>query len=186
VTSILAAGAATAPVLTAPHIEYGQLSPMLLIYGLAVVGVLVEAFAPRHLRRPLQLALTLGGLVAAFALTIVVASSNTLFAGGSPGNAAAVGTVGVDQPTLFIQGTILVLAFVSVLMIAEQSHDISPFAASSPSRPPPTTTACLCVFAVSIITWVSAMSRKAITPFRSLPGSGGMKGLEPVAINSRS
>jgi proton-translocating NADH-quinone oxidoreductase chain N len=135
VTSILAAGAATAPVLTAPHIEYGQLSPMLLIYGLAVVGVLVEAFAPRHLRRPLQLALTLGGLVAAFALTIVVASSNTLFAGGSPGNAAAVGTVGVDQPTLFIQGTILVLAFVSVLLIAEQSHDISPFAAQAAAVP---------------------------------------------------
>ena len=134
-TSILAAGAATAPVLTAPHIEYGQLSPMLLIYGLAVVGVLVEAFAPRHLRRPLQLALTLGGLVAAFALTIVVASSNTLFAGGSPGNAAAVGIVGVDQPTLFIQGTILVLAFISVLLIAEQAHDISPFAAPAAAVP---------------------------------------------------
>ena len=105
---------------------------MLLIFGLAVVGVLVEAFAPRHLRRPLQLALTLGGLVAAFALTIVVASSNTLFAGGSPGNAAAVGTVGVDQPTLFIQGTILVLAFISVLLIAEQAARHQPVRRARP------------------------------------------------------
>ena len=97
--------------------------------------MLVEAFAPRHLRRPLQLALTLGGLVAAFALTIVIASSSTLFAGGSPGHVAAVGTVGVDQPTLFIQGTILVLAFVSVLLIAEQAHDISPFTAPAAAVP---------------------------------------------------
>ncbi len=62
----------------------------------------------------------------------------------------------------------------------------SPLAASSPSRPPPITTACLCVFAVSIIALVSAMSRQAITPVRSLPGIGGTKGTEPVAISSRS
>jgi NADH-quinone oxidoreductase subunit N len=70
VTGILAAAA---PIAT-PHIEYGQLSPMLLVFGLALVGVLVEAFAPRPLRRGLHLVLTLGGLAAAFVLTIVVAS----------------------------------------------------------------------------------------------------------------
>src|ERR1051326_140886 len=108
---------------------------MLLVFGLAVAGVLVEAFAPRVLRRALHLALTLGGLAAAFALTIVVAAGKSLFAGGSPGHVAAVGTVGVDQPTLFIQGTILVLAFISVLMIAEQAHDVSPFAAQAAAVP---------------------------------------------------
>ena len=64
--------AVAAPIAT-PHIEYGQLSPMLLVFGLAVAGVLVEAFAPRALRRGFHLVLTLGGLVAAFVLTIVVA-----------------------------------------------------------------------------------------------------------------
>ena len=41
----------------------------------------------------------------------------------------------MDRPTLFIQGTILVLAFVSVLLIAESSHDVSPFAAQAAAVP---------------------------------------------------
>ena len=126
--------AVAAPIAT-PHIEYGQLSPMLLVFGVAVAGVLVEAFVPRALRRGFHLVLTLGGLVAAFALTIVVAASSSLFANGSPGHVAAVGAVGVDQPTLFIRGTILVLAFISVLLIAESSHEVSPFAAQAAAVP---------------------------------------------------
>jgi len=43
--------AALAPNIPTPKIEYGQLSPMLLVFGAAVAGVLVEAFAPRPLRR---------------------------------------------------------------------------------------------------------------------------------------
>ena len=35
-----------------PHIEYGQLSPMLVVFSVAVVGVLAEAFLPRERRRP--------------------------------------------------------------------------------------------------------------------------------------
>jgi proton-translocating NADH-quinone oxidoreductase chain N len=131
VTGILAVAA---PIAT-PHIEYGQLSPMLLVFGVAVAGVLVEAFVPRALRRGCHLVLTLGGLAAAFAATIVVASSSSLFAHGSPGHVAAVGAVGVDQPTLFIWGTILVLAFISVLLIAESSHEVSPFTAQAAAVP---------------------------------------------------
>ena len=41
----------------------------------------------------------------------------------------------MDRPTLFIQGTILVLAFVSVLLIAESSHEVSPFAAQAAAVP---------------------------------------------------
>ncbi|HEU5390226.1 MAG TPA: hypothetical protein VFV73_30440 [Streptosporangiaceae bacterium] len=53
--------------------------------------------------------------------------SSTAFARGSPGHVAAMGAVAVDRPTLFIQGTILVLAFASVLVIAESSHEIGAF-----------------------------------------------------------
>jgi NADH-quinone oxidoreductase subunit N len=67
---------AVAPTIPAPHIEYGQLSPMLLVFGAAVAGVFVEAFAPRSLRRALHLPITLGSLAGAFALTIVVAISS--------------------------------------------------------------------------------------------------------------
>jgi proton-translocating NADH-quinone oxidoreductase chain N len=134
VTGILAAAAAAPPTIPAPHLEYGQLSPMLLVFGLAIAGVLVEAFVPRALRRGVHLVLALGGLIAAFVATIVVASSS-VFDHGSPGHVAAVGAVGVDRPTLFIQGTIIVLAFISVLMIAESSHDVSPFAAQAAAVP---------------------------------------------------
>src|SRR6202011_4443239 len=97
----------------APSIEYSQLSPMLVVFGAAVAGVLVEAFAPRAARRGIHLILTFGGLAAAFVLTIVVAASKTLFANHAAGRVAAMGAVAVDRPTLFIQGTIVVLAFVS-------------------------------------------------------------------------
>ena len=122
-------GTLAAGTITPPHIEYSQLSPMLLVFGLAIAGVLVEAFVPRPQRRPIHLVLTLGGLAAAFVLVIVTAAGSSLFANGSPGRIDAMGAVAVDGPTLFIWGTILVLAFVSVLLIAESSHDASPFAA---------------------------------------------------------
>ncbi|HEY3734197.1 MAG TPA: NADH-quinone oxidoreductase subunit NuoN [Streptosporangiaceae bacterium] len=129
------AAAPAAGTIHPPSIEYSQLSPMLLVFGLAVAGVLVEAFAPRPVRRPIHLVLTLGGLTVAFVLTVVVASSKSLFSGHSPGHVAAMGAVAVDRPTLFIQGTILVLAFVSVLLVAESSHDVSPFAAQAATVP---------------------------------------------------
>jgi len=124
--------------IAAPHFQYGLLSPVLLVFGAAIAGVLVEAFAPRALRRTMHIALTLGSLAGAFILTIVLAATNSIFDGGRPGALVAVGTLAVDKPTLFIQGTILVLAFVSVLLIAESSHEVSAFtpqAASVPGSP---------------------------------------------------
>ena len=48
---------------------------MLLVFGLAVAGVLVEAFVPRPRRRGIHLVLTLGGLTGAFVLTVVIAAT---------------------------------------------------------------------------------------------------------------
>jgi NADH-quinone oxidoreductase subunit N len=127
--------AALAPTINAPHIEYGQLSPLLLVFAAALAGVLVEAFSPRALRRPLHIVLTLGSLAGAFVLTVMVAASSKIFANGSPGHVAAVGAVGIDRPTLFLWGTILVLAFVSVLLIAESSHEASPFTPQAAAVP---------------------------------------------------
>jgi len=128
VTGVLADSA-----ISAPSIEYGQLAPMLVVFGAAVAGVLVEAFAPRPVRRTTHLVLALGALAAAFILTIVVAAGSKIFADGSPGHIAAMGAVAVDRPTLFIQGTILVLAFASVLLIGDTSN--SPFAAQAAATP---------------------------------------------------
>jgi hypothetical protein len=38
--------------LVPPSVEYGLLSPMLIIFGVAVLGVLAEAFLPRGARYP--------------------------------------------------------------------------------------------------------------------------------------
>jgi len=128
-TALAAAGA-----ITPPSIEYSQLAPMLIVFGAAVVGVLVEAFVPRQLRRAAHLVLTLGSLIAAFIMTVVIAETRSLFTGGAAGHIAAEGAVAIDRPTLFIQGTILVLAFVSVLLIAD-SPATSPFTAVAAAAP---------------------------------------------------
>ena len=103
-------------VLHTPSVEYGLLSPMLIVLGVAVVGVLVEAFLPRQQRYAAQLVLSLGGLVAAF--VAVVALARDLH--GGAGRTAVMGAVAVDAPTLFLQGTILLVGVLGVLLIAER------------------------------------------------------------------
>jgi NADH-quinone oxidoreductase subunit N len=133
VTTLVAAAApGTIP---APSIEYGQLAPMLVVFGAAIAGVLVEAFVPRELRRSAQLVITFGGLAAAFVWTCVIAGSSSLFGHGSAGHVAAMGAVAVDRPTLFIQGTILVLAIASTALIADATRDDPEFAGQAAAPP---------------------------------------------------
>jgi proton-translocating NADH-quinone oxidoreductase chain N len=127
--------AAAATTITPPSIEYRYLLPMLVVFGVAVAGVLVEAFVPRPRRRTVQLGLALAGLAVAFVLLIVVAATPSLFSHGGPGHLVAMGAVGVDGPTLFIQGTILVLAFASVLLLAESGQAGGHFVAQAAAVP---------------------------------------------------
>ncbi|SDG44694.1 NADH-quinone oxidoreductase subunit N [Sinosporangium album] len=110
--------------IAAPTIEYGQLAPMLLVFGAAVLGVLVEAFAPRYLRRSIHIPLTLAALVGSFALVLV-----QVFVSGVPTSPAAMGAVAVDGPTLFLWGVIAALAFVSVLLINDEDNFVAQAAA---------------------------------------------------------
>src|SRR6202453_5381602 len=96
-------GALAASTITPPSIEYSQLAPMLVVFGAALTGVLIEAFAPRQLRRPLHLVLTLGALAAAFVWTIVIAADKKIFGDGVVGHVAAMGAVAVDRPKLLLQ-----------------------------------------------------------------------------------
>lgn len=112
---------------TAPTIEYGQLLPMLIVFGVAVVGVVVEAFVPREARRAVQVPLAFAGLIAAFVAVFFIPNVP---------NAAAMGAVGVDVPTLFIQGTLLLLALLSLLLISERKIDNGgPFVAEAAALP---------------------------------------------------
>lgn len=101
--------------MTAPSIEYSLLAPMMLVFGVAVAGVVVEAFAPRGARYRIQFALALTGVLAAF-IALVGAYRRT----GPTGTVAAVGAVAVDRPALFLQGVILLVAALGLLLIAER------------------------------------------------------------------
>ncbi len=113
----------------APHIEYGRIAPILIVLGAAAIGVLIEAFVSRENRYWAQVQVALLGLVAAFAWTVALGVSST------PHHVSAMGALGIDGPTLFIQGTILVLALLSLLLIAERRHEPSPFTAQASSVP---------------------------------------------------
>lgn len=53
-TSHVSAALAPGGDIPAPHIEYGQIMPILLVLGVAVAGVLVEAFVGRTWRYTVQ------------------------------------------------------------------------------------------------------------------------------------
>ncbi|MGV9382182.1 NADH-quinone oxidoreductase subunit NuoN [Nonomuraea sp. NPDC003707] len=108
----------------APTIEYGTLAPLLVVFGAAVIGVLVEAFAPRYLRKSIHVPLTLLSLFGAFALVLV-----QVLRGNVPTAPVAMGAVAVDGPALFIWGVILVLSFVCVLLINDEGHFVASAAA---------------------------------------------------------
>jgi len=110
-----------------PSIEYSKLLPVLIVLGVALVSVLVEAFMGRRYRYETQLGLTIAGLVAAFISVVYLAGDVAI---------AAEGAVAVDGPALFLQGTILLLAIPGVLACAERGLDTGgPFAPSGSSMP---------------------------------------------------
>jgi len=98
----------------APSISYAALAPILVVLGAALVGVLVEAFVPRPLRRVTQVAVALIGLVGALIAVIRLAGTSEV---------SAASAVAVDGPTLFLQGTLAVLGIGSVLLLGEKSLD---------------------------------------------------------------
>jgi len=102
--------------LPTPSVEYFLLCPMLIVFGVAVAGVLVEAFVPRRIRYVAQVTLALGGLVAGFIAVIVVGRSIQ-----PSGQSAVLGAMAIDRPTLYLQGTILLVAMMAVIFIAERS-----------------------------------------------------------------
>ena len=97
-----------------PPIDYGALLPMLILFGAACVGVLVEAFTPRRSRNAVQLTLALLAIVAAFVAVVVERNTRTVTIGGA---------IAIDGPTLFLQGALLLLGGVSLLLVGERAVD---------------------------------------------------------------
>ena len=99
----------------ATKINYGAVLPMLVVFGAAMIGVLVEAFAPRARRYGAQVGVALVGLVAAFVAVVL---------GVGHQGSTLKGAVVIDGPALFLQGTILALSVISVLAMAERFDGI--------------------------------------------------------------
>jgi NADH-quinone oxidoreductase subunit N len=125
--------------INAPKIEYGQLSPILIIVGAAIVGVLVEAFVPRKSRYYAQVFVAVVGLCAAFAAVVALAADGY---GTTRAHIAAMGAIAVDGPSLFLQGTLLLAGLAGLFTFAERrldpqahGHHVDSFAAQASAVP---------------------------------------------------
>jgi len=106
-------------------ISYGAILPMLIVFGTAMIGVMVEAFAPRALRYAGQVGVALVGLVAALVAVVL---------GVDHQGSTLAGAVVIDGPALFLQGTILALSILSVLAMAERFDGMGADAFTRPGR----------------------------------------------------
>jgi NADH-quinone oxidoreductase subunit N len=125
-----------------PSIEYAELWPMLVVFSVACVGVVVEAFVPRERRYLTQTGLAIVGLVAALVGTVLVGLDlpKVSEAGAdvvARGVVAAEGTLVIDGPTVFVWGLVLVFAIGGVLLFAERRLEggLSAFAGQAAALP---------------------------------------------------
>lgn len=97
-----------------PDIDYREISPILVVLGMATLSVLVEAFVRRSARREIQIVLTIVTLLGALVMVVLQAGVRGIFEQGA---------IAIDGPGLFLQGTILVLALMCALLVAEGRVD---------------------------------------------------------------
>jgi NADH-quinone oxidoreductase subunit N len=101
--------------ITAPSLSLAALAPFLFVFGAAAVGVLVEAFAPRDTRHPVQVAVALVGTVGGLV--------STLFLAGTKKQVTAGGALAVDGAALFLEATLTGLGALAILLFAERALD---------------------------------------------------------------
>ena len=98
--------------LTAPSLGYTLLSPMLIVFGGAVIGVLIEAFLGKAHRAAMQLTISVGVLLLSLQQLWRIRNLSS--------TNAAVDSVTIDKAGIFLQVTVVVLALIAVLLIADQ------------------------------------------------------------------
>ena len=99
---------------TSPSLNYAQLAPILIVLAGALIGVLIEAFAPRAARQSSQLFISIFTLVSAFAALFLVRNQSS--------TDAAMGSVAFDGAGVLIQGSILIIAVLSIFLISDQEN----------------------------------------------------------------
>jgi NADH-quinone oxidoreductase subunit N len=99
---------------TSPVLSYTLLSPMLILLGGALIGVLVEAFVSRAKRPIVQLTLALGVLSLALLQVWNIRGEQSL--------TPAMGSIIIDGPAVLLQGSILIISIIAILLIADTEH----------------------------------------------------------------
>jgi NADH-quinone oxidoreductase subunit N len=111
--------------ITVPALDYAAMAPVLILFGAACLGVLVEAFVDRSARHGTQVFVSFIALVASL-LTIV------RMAGSPRRDLTADVALAIDGPALFLQGTLVVLGIVALLLMGERAVDAGgPFVAEA-------------------------------------------------------
>jgi NADH-quinone oxidoreductase subunit N len=124
----------------APTIPWEYLVPILVVLGTGVIGVLVEAFVPAALRRPVQVTLALAALVVSAIMVVVLWQIDAVHAPSAAGSAFTGvsilnGALSIDPLTLLFWGVIVILAFLSVLVIADRTGGQDAFTPAAASVP---------------------------------------------------
>src|SRR3954447_21214073 len=100
--------------ISAPDFSLAAVAPLLFVFGAACVGVLIEAFAPRDSRHPVQVAVALVSTLGAFVSILLLSGRKQVTIGGA---------LAVDGAGLFLQATITGLAALAILLFAERALD---------------------------------------------------------------
>jgi NADH-quinone oxidoreductase subunit N len=112
-SALMAAG--SLPDVQFPGLAYHAVMPIFIVLGAAMLGVLVEALVPQELRYSTQLLVTGLGLVVAFFDVVWLHQTRLVTANNA---------IAIDGAGLFLQGTIVLMALVSLLLVAERSEDV--------------------------------------------------------------
>lgn len=97
-----------------PAINYYAITPILILFGAAIISVIVEAFVPRGGRRPTQLVLVIGSIIAALVVTVDLRGTRLV---------TGEGAIAVDGPTLLMWGALLIIGLLAVFLVAERTID---------------------------------------------------------------
>lgn len=106
----------------APDIAWGSLTPLLIVFAASLVGVLVEAFAPRGSRRTAQVVVVAIGIAAATVASVVLAVDLPA-RGAAHGESTLAGALVVDGPSVFSWVLLLVVTLGGLALFAERRVD---------------------------------------------------------------
>ncbi len=125
---------AAAPQFVQPEIWWTWLAPYLIVLGMAVIAVLVEAFVPDRVRRNVQLTLALAALLGAAGWSVWL-WADQLAPTDYKISAVLNGSLMVSYFTLALQIVILVVAALALLVVADRSHGADDFAPTAAAIP---------------------------------------------------